>query len=175
MSSLETWPQELTDFALVSKDGEVLNCHKARLADSSEYFQAMFGHEFCETTSNKMDVPEYGGMTVASFLEWISIASNAKAPPSTFDVEKFSTDLLRMAHLYQVKDLITNCEGYLQKNISKENAVEAWKAGLELGCQELDHQALKFIARSYLKGEASEITGFEDNASCLVMKVMKYY
>ena len=52
-----------------------------------------------------------------------------------------------MAHLYQVKDLFTNCEGHLQKNITNENAVEAWKAAYKLGCPELNHQALKFIAR----------------------------
>ena len=71
MSSLETWPQELVDFALVSKDGKVLSCHKARLVEDSEYFRAMLSHKMRETSSNKMDVPEYYGVTVASFLEWI--------------------------------------------------------------------------------------------------------
>ena len=52
-----------------------------------------------------------------------------------------------MAHLYQMKDLLANCEGYLQKNITKENAVEAWKAALVSDCQELWHQALNTIAR----------------------------
>ena len=71
MSSLETWPLELADFALVSKDGKVLSCHKARLVEDSEYFRAMLSHKMRETSSNKMDVPEYDGGTVASFLEWI--------------------------------------------------------------------------------------------------------
>ena len=71
MSSLETWPQELTDFALVSKDGKILRCHKARLFENSEYFQAMLNHKMRETSNNQMDVPEYDGVTVASFLEWI--------------------------------------------------------------------------------------------------------
>ena len=71
MSSLETWPQDLTDFALVSKDGKILRCHKARLFENSEYFRAMLSHKMRETSNNQMDVPEYDGVTVASFLEWI--------------------------------------------------------------------------------------------------------
>ena len=71
MSSLENWPLKPTDFTLVSRDGEILNCHKARLAETSEYFSAMLSHEFCETNNNQMRVPEYDGVTVASFLEWI--------------------------------------------------------------------------------------------------------
>ena len=71
MSSLETWPQELADFALVSKDGKVLSCHKARLVENSEYFRAMLSHKMRETSNNQMDVPEYDGVTVASFLEWV--------------------------------------------------------------------------------------------------------
>ena len=71
MSSLETWPQDLTDFALVSKDGKILRCHKARLFENSEYFQAMLSHKMRETSNNQMDVPEYDGVTVASFLEWV--------------------------------------------------------------------------------------------------------
>ena len=71
MSSLETWPLKAADFALMSKDGEVLQCHKDCLAENSEYFAAMLSHEFCETTNNQMKVPDYDGITVASFLEWI--------------------------------------------------------------------------------------------------------
>ena len=71
MSSLGTWPQEPTDFALVCKDGETFNCHKARLVESSKYFEAMLRNKMRETAYNKMEVPEYDRLTVASFLEWI--------------------------------------------------------------------------------------------------------
>ena len=71
MSSLETWPQKFSDFVLVSNDGKVLNCHKAHLVKNSEFFDAMLSHEVLEATNNRMDVPDYDGVTVASFLEWI--------------------------------------------------------------------------------------------------------
>ena len=73
MSSLETWPLEL-DFALESKDGVVLRCHKALLIKNSEYFEAMLRHNVRETDESKMVVPDYDGVTVASFLEWIYAA-----------------------------------------------------------------------------------------------------
>ena len=105
MSSLENWPLKPTDFTLLSRDGEILHCHKARLAETSEYFSAMLSHEFCETNNNQMRVPEYDGATVASFLEWIYAPMNQEevmkklkesAQPNEyifqkqFDVNKFS-------------------------------------------------------------------------------------
>ena len=74
MSSLESWPQDLTDFALVSKEGVELHCHKARLVENSEYFKAMLSHNVQETKENQMGVPDYDAVTVASFLEWIYAA-----------------------------------------------------------------------------------------------------
>ena len=71
MSSLETWRQEQTDFALVSKEGVELHCHKAWLVENSEYFKAMLSHRVRETDENQMVVPDYDAVTVASFLEWI--------------------------------------------------------------------------------------------------------
>ena len=97
MSSLETWPLEDSDFALVAEDGETLRCHKVRLAENSGYFKAMLSHDFCETSNNQMNVPKFGGVTVASFLEWIyapkneaSSAEGEFSPEKQFDVQKFS-------------------------------------------------------------------------------------
>ena len=107
MSSLETWDLEGSDFALVAEDGETtLRCHKDRLAESSGYFKAMLSHDCWETSNNQMDVPQFGGVTVASCLEWIyapkneaSSAEGEFSPEKQFDVQKFSPGIF-MAHLY---------------------------------------------------------------------------
>ena len=52
-----------------------------------------------------------------------------------------------MAHLYQMKDLQEKCEEYLARNITKENAVEAWIAGGVSGSQKLRDKALMTIAK----------------------------
>ena len=71
---METWRQEPTDFALVSKEEVVLQCHKAQLIENSDYFKAMLSHKVRETDENRMAVPDYDAVTVASFLEWIYAA-----------------------------------------------------------------------------------------------------
>ena len=60
---------------------------------------------------------------------------------------KSSLDLLKMAHLYQLKDLQGDCEEYLQRNVTKENAVETWMAAGVSGSKKLGYKALKTIAR----------------------------
>ena len=54
-----------------------------------------------------------------------------------FDQKKFSPELLKMSHLYRMPDLQSDCEVYLEWTVSKENAVEAWKAAGTLGSQKL--------------------------------------
>ena len=63
------------------------------------------------------------------------------------DNTQFSTALLKMAHLYQQKDLLADCEEYLKRNLTKENALEAWVAAGDLGSQKLRDKALGAIAR----------------------------
>ena len=64
-----------------------------------------------------------------------------------FENTQFSTALLKMAHLYQQKDLLADCEEYLERSLTKENAVEAWAAAGDLGIQKLRDKALGAIAR----------------------------
>ena len=53
-----------------------------------------------------------------------------------------------MAHMYQLTDLQEDCEEYLARNITKENAVEAWTAGWVSGSQKLRDKALMTIAKA---------------------------
>ena len=100
-----------------NKDGEVLHCHKARLIgpEGSDYFEAMLSHKMRETSINQMEVPEYDGVTVASFLEWIYAPKfneevmkklKVSAEPGEFiaqkqfDVKKFSPGIFT-THFHQ--------------------------------------------------------------------------
>ena len=60
---------------------------------------------------------------------------------------QFLPALLKMAHRYQLRDLVADCEEYLQRTVTKENAVEAWEAAGVSGCQKLRDKALGAIAR----------------------------
>ena len=63
-----------------------------------------------------------------------------------------------MAHLYQLKDLQEDCEEYLARNITIENAVEAWTAGGVSGSQKLKDKALMIIANANIHFVFSYIT-----------------
>ena len=60
-----------------------------------------------------------------------------------------------MAHLYQLKDLQEDCEEYLARNITMENAVEAWTAARVSGSQKLRDMALMTIAKANIHGNFS--------------------
>ena len=62
-----------------------------------------------------------------------------------------------MAHMYQLTDLQEDCEEYLARNITKENAVEAWTAGWVSGSQKLRDKALMNIAKASILLTFSEI------------------
>ena len=60
-----------------------------------------------------------------------------------FDQKKFSPELLKMSHLYQMSDLKSDCTDYLEQTVSKDNAMEAWNAAGTSGSQKLRQGGLK--------------------------------
>merc|ERR1712029_635151 len=62
-----------------------------------------------------------------------------------FDREKLTMDLLRMADMYQVKDLKADCSEYLKRNITDENVVDVW-----LGAEALEDESLSSTAIEHL-------------------------
>ena len=79
-----------------------------------------------------------------------------------FDEKKFTPELLKMAHIYQMSDLQSDCADYLEQTVSKENAVETWKAAGISCSQKLREKALTIMARNHKEGE--EIPGLKDQA-----------
>ena len=63
-------------------------------------------------------------------------------PQRRFNEKKFTPELLKMAHIYQMSDLQSDCADYLEQTVSKENAVEAWKAAGVSGSQKLRQGSL---------------------------------
>ena len=89
---------------------------------------------------------QYVRMQVAEPGEFIS--------QRLFDQKKFSPELLKMSHLYQMPDLQSDCEDYLQQTLSKENVVEAWKAAGISGSQIL-RQGKLFASMAFLMFKVS--------------------
>ena len=115
--------EEFTDFALVPKNGQEQKCHKIMLAKVSPFFCAMLRQNFVETTTNKMNVPEFDVDTVRSFLDYIY--EYIWDPWNfSFNMYRLTPELLRMSHMYRVKILQDECINHLMQTIEDSQYVD---------------------------------------------------
>ena len=61
--------------------------------------------------------------TVKSFLEFI-YADKTKGEGRDFDASKYTPSLMKMAHMYQCKELVSACINHLMVHITKANCAE---------------------------------------------------
>jgi len=172
--------EEFADFSLILKDGQELKCHKFMLAKVSSFFCAMLRQDCVETRTSKMKVTEFDQDTVESFLnyiyadqgllpigkrvqEWASRLDKVErlnVDKRDFDLRRLTPELLRMCHMYQVKNLEEKCIQYFIETIQDNNAVDIWKVA-----EMIDNDKLKKVALDYLwkKGETmSDVPGLKD-------------
>merc|ERR1712029_29847 len=98
--------------------------------------------ELGEGKTNKMKLDRFDDVTVFYFLEYIYarnehgqvkayLPGGYPAPGNfyqrNFQKEKLTLELFKMAHLYNVKDLLADCTDYLKKTITEANAMEIWR------------------------------------------------
>jgi len=173
-----TWSQKLTDFALVLKSGDELKCHKFVLAENSEVFEAMLNKDYLETSSSRMKVDHFEEEAVYSFLQYLyapvrpeEMILMMRRKDSVkdyvyqrhFSKEKLTVELFRMAHLYQVKDLLKDCEEYLKSNLCDENVMNVWAHAEMCNNDSLSKSATKFLASRPNGGiPLHEVPGFEE-------------
>jgi len=142
-----TWTQDFTDFTIVLASGQELKCHKVTLAQNSSVFATMLKSELAEGKTNRMKLDHFDDATVFHFLEYIyaslqhiqvkvSVGGCIHTGGSTttedfhqriFQKEKFTIELFKMAHMYNVEDLQTDCAKYLKTTITGANIVEIWR------------------------------------------------
>jgi len=151
--NLITWSQDYCDFALVVDSGEKLHCHKIYLAKSSEFFKTMLDSEFVEAKNNEMRVKEYDVETVASLLSYIYSDKNTAVGlynlfRRLFDAQKLTPELLRLAHMYQVQDLIEDCTTHLAQNVNDTNVVTIWMSGETCQIERLKEAAFAYMVNS---------------------------
>merc|ERR1712029_334238 len=125
--------------------GQELKCHKVILAQNSSVFATMLKSELEEGKTNKMKLDRFDDVTVFYFLGYIYarnehiqvkayLPGGYPAPGNfyqrNFQKEKLTLELFKMAHLYNVKDLLADCTEYLKTTItvaSMANAMEIWR------------------------------------------------
>jgi len=143
--------EEFADFTLVLKDGQELKCHKFKLAEVSLVFRAMLRKDCVETQTSRMKVTEFDRDTVESFLDHIYAdlemvsGQDVSIEKRNFDMKRLTPALLRMCHMYEVKDLQERCVQYLTENIEDINAVDIWSAAEMISNEDLKNVALMYL------------------------------
>ena len=163
-SGHETWNTEWADFALVAGTGEELKCHKTVLAKSSPFFKAMLSSDCEETKTNKMELKHFSLETVSTFLEYLQ-ADFEWVPMQDlyrrmFDKSKITPELMKMCHMYEVRDLYEKCSQHLMENICDTNAVGIWIEAERCENLGLKDLALKYIAKK--KENIASIPGMDE-------------
>jgi len=173
-----TWNQKHTDFTIRDKSGNKFEVHKHILAENSPVFEAMLDQEMMETKMNKVEIKQFDGETINSFLGYIyahcvkdedtigllraAVGVNKyiyKRP--SFPCNKLTADLLGMAHYYAVEDLIADCSEHLKENICDENVIEVWTEARKFGMKDLSSAAAKHLAERPRGKPLNSVPGYE--------------
>jgi len=171
-----TWSQKHTDFALVLKSGQELKCHKFVLAESSSFFDTMLNQQqFAETATAQMKVEHLEEETVYSFLEYLysnKVADEesirAVVGPHNYiykrsfpNQAKLTLDLMKMAHMYQVEDLVEDCAEHLKSTLCDHNVMERWLLAEKSQVKKLSKGAVVFLLARTNKIPINHIPGFK--------------
>jgi len=114
---------ETSDFKIVCQ-GEELKCHKLVLSLRSDFFKKMFNQEYKESNEGFMTTTDFNAQTMKSFLKYLYTDS--------IDQVEIDYDLLRAAHLYDFKKLISECVRGLSMKINDDNVKEMLQIALML-------------------------------------------
>ena len=181
---------KFTDFKLVSSDGKIHPCYKHVLYSISPYFKAMLETDWAETNNGVMEVPQHDATTVKNFLKYINAKEAGNdivqrlretAQPGEhifkrqFDKDQYNSNLLKMAHLYQVEDLQNDCAEHLSKTLAKENVVHYWAIANTIDCTKLKTAAIDFIAQHVNQGDIDNFPGLfhSDHTTQLMKELLK--
>jgi len=155
------WDDFLSDFTLVLDSGERLKCHKKALANASPVLKTMFGVKMKEAKTNEMNMRGFTKETVTCFLRYVYAEADSVIGygKDTLIVEKeflltdfgrLTPQLMRLAHMYEMEDLVDICEFYLRQ--TKPDGEKPWtaqdiqKLGADLDSYELKHNSGIWLA-----------------------------
>ena len=126
---------ETSDFKIVCQ-GEELKCHKLVLSMRSDFFKKMFNNrDYKESNEGIMTTTDFTGKTMKSFLKYLYTDS--------IDQDEIDHYLLRAAHLYDFKKLISECVRGLSMKINDDNVEDMLKIALLLELPTLLEEAKK--------------------------------
>jgi len=150
------------------------------LGEHSPVFDAMLLRpEMKEAKSGKYTIENYEVETVISFLQYlysdcvndenvIDLIRGTVGPGehvykrTKFEKEKYTLELLSMAHFYHVEDLILDCTEYLKANISDNNVMDVWMEAEKCANDSLYQIALDHLVERENSAVLADVPGFTE-------------
>jgi len=116
-------------------------CHKFMLAKKSDVFDAMFTHDFQETTSNRVIIND---LEPEAVMEMVRFMYKGRVQ----NLERVNQALLVAADKYNIEDLKVVCEISLSDSMDIDNVTDILLLGYTRFSMNLKNKAISFITRN---------------------------
>ena len=139
------WQNDILCDITLHTEGESITAHRALLAASSPFFQAMFGGNFkeandCFITLDKLEIPFERLSVLIKSLYTLKL-----------DITKENCLLVTMAaNVLQFPMIMPPCIEFLQNNIDNTNCLQLLKFGDTFGVQSLKQKAHSFLLENFI-------------------------
>ena len=124
--------------------GELFPVHKAVLAASSSYFEAMFAGSFKESTDDTIRLNSVRRLGLSVILDVIySGRLELNVPNVTF--------VLQTAHLFQMSDVVEQCGNFMAGNLDLINCLEFLKLAEKYELEKCAIAADRYLLNNFLE------------------------
>ncbi|CAH1271172.1 KLHL21 [Branchiostoma lanceolatum] len=133
---------------VVEVEGREYSCHRAVLA-TLPYFKAMFSTNLLESKAKIITLHDIDS---SSFFKLLDFAYTGEIQIGKDDVQ----DILQVAHMLQVKQVLEYCEKFIQRNLCPSNCVGVMLLADMYGLSSLKTSARRQVMTRFLEVGQSE-------------------
>ncbi len=141
----------LCDIELKSEH-QTVPAHKAVLAASTPYFEAMFNGRFQETNARVVEVKE---VTFAGLKNVVEYIYTANIEISADNIE----DILSAAHLLQMTDIIEECNVWMCEKLTTINCFDFLRLAEKFNIEPVETTITNFVLQNFVAVSQTEVFG----------------
>uniref|UniRef100_A0A7E4UUK8 BTB domain-containing protein n=1 Tax=Panagrellus redivivus TaxID=6233 RepID=A0A7E4UUK8_PANRE len=130
--------EEQSDVTIVVQ-GFSFPAHRLILTQRCTYFKTMLNSGLVESTSNRIEIHEISADGFLVFLEWVYTGL------LRFTSIDETLEVIRLAHMYQITEVIDLAANLLKKNFTPENVCNILNEAILLSHAELTRCAVSFV------------------------------
>lgn len=126
-------------------EGKFLYTNTGLLSLVSPVFRSMFSHDFKESRSDELELPDKSYEAVLALLNCVQLCT----PPEQFITQENVVALLSLSKEYQVGLLWSTCLRYLKNFLTEENVIRYFSEVKAAKIEELEYVLVAEIIRYY--------------------------